>query len=171
MSQFLPAFENLMNNEDRPRLWNEVTDNNGGGVIAGINSKFFPEDFARIKSIPQAQRGPAIFQFYQQNFWATLMLGGLWEQDLANQMLDSAVNQGKVWAVKMLQQAVNVLHPNSVAVDCLMGPDTLGAANACVATALIAAFCTARKDRYRQIAQDNPEDAKYLSAWLARCDV
>lgn len=44
----------------------------GAQALAGINSWWYPADFARIVALPAAQRGPAIQAFYEANFCALL---------------------------------------------------------------------------------------------------
>ena len=170
MAQFPAAYDFVMGFEDPEKTYAESTDNNGAGVIAGINQASFPSDFAYINSIFQPQRGPAIARFYDSRFWTPLQLGGLESQDVANRVMDAAVNMGPNTGVKLLQEAVNALHGNSVGVDGLMGPLTREAANARDPEALLAAFRTVRGEYYRRIAIAKPEDQKYLAGWLRRAE-
>lgn len=170
MAQFPPAYDYVMRFEDPEKTYASATDNNGAGVISGINQASFPSDFAFINSIIQPQRGPAIARFYDSRFWTPLMLGGLESQDVANRVMDAAVDMGPSTGVKLLQEAVNALHGGSVGVDGLMGPQTREATNARDPEALLAAFRTMRGDYYRQIVASRPEDEKYLPGWLRRAE-
>ena len=169
MSQFPPAYDYVMKFEDPLHLYKQVRDNNGGEVISGINSKAWPSDFALVASIFQPQRGPYVATFYQKRFWEHMQLGGLESQDVANRLIDMAVNAGDRPAVKLLQQAINSLR-FQVAVDGVIGPATLEAANQCDPEALLAAFREQRKQHYEKVAEDNPDDAGYLPVWLARAE-
>src|SRR5690348_11423943 len=126
LSQFLPAFEFMIVNEDVPHSWAAKTDNDGGVVIAGINSKSFPHALAAILSLQQANRGPAIQTFYFSQIWTPSKIGGLEEQELANRVFDQAVNSGVRKAVKLLQAAIGMAPADC---DGLIGPATLENAN------------------------------------------
>lgn len=164
MSAFAPALDFLLDSEDRPRRYNEVIDNNGGKVIAGINSKSYPEQEAAIASASQEKRSSLVYQFYFVEFWLPLKLGYLNSQDVANRVLDASVNMGQVPAIRLLQQAVGV------AADGHIGPVTLAAANVLNADALLASYREQRSDYYRKIVAAKPEDEKYLKNWLARAN-
>ena len=90
MSDFLPAFWRTMSFEDPQHLYALIPDNQGN-VISGINSLAWPAQFEAIAAVPQAQRGPAVQQFYLQSFWEPMNVAGLQYQDLANQVFDSGV--------------------------------------------------------------------------------
>lgn len=159
----------MIPHEDSRRSWDVRTDNNGGQVIAGINSKAFPHDFASIIAIPQEARGAAIQMFYLSRFWTPMKLGGLESQDLANQVFDQAVNSGSVKAIKLLQRACNALRQN-VEVDGAIGPMTLAAANAPDPDSIVAAYRIERQTFYRTLAEINPADQPYLEGWIKRTE-
>lgn len=169
MANFAVAFNWLMDNEDAPRRFNVTTDNNGGGVVGGINAKSFPEDFARIAALPQAQRGLAIAAFYHKNFWGP-GYDALSSDEVAKRVLDMAVNGGAVTAVRLLQGAIPEAGGPAVAIDGELGPNTAHAANACNESQLVLAFKAARVQHYRDIAENNPADAPDLPIWLARAE-
>ena len=170
LATYMPAFDFMIINEDSSRSWAESVDNNGGGVIAGINEKTFPSQFAYIRSIFQPNRGTAIAEFYQAQFWTPMLLGGVENQDIANRVLDAAVNMGPKTAVKMLQSAFNLLPLGGLAVDGAIGPNTLAAVNGASSDALLAAFRQVRADRYRVIVANNPFNEPYLNGWLKRAE-
>lgn len=161
MSQFPPALDFLLGFEDAARTYAAVTDNNGGEVIAGVNSKSYPSDFALINAAFQPDRAPLVANFYQQRFWTPLQLGGIQSQDLANRVLAAAVNTGPQMAIKILQRAVNQIHP-LITVDGLMGPNTLEEVNAIPDDSMLAAFRQQLLARYQAVAAANPADAAYL---------
>lgn len=162
MSQFPPFFAYVMGFEDPAHLYRLVTDNNGGGVISGINSKSFPDDFAAIAAKPEGQRPAFVAQFYQAKIWNRLQLGGLTSQDVANRVGDSETNQGAVTASELLQRAINSVHAGSVVEDGVIGPATLEAANQTDPDSLLAAFRVQRLLSYQAVVAHNPEDAIYL---------
>ena len=168
VAQFPDALQYTLNFEDRNRTYAENIDNNGGRVIAGINSKSFPQDEAAIAALAQSQRAAAVSQFYNSKFWTPLQAGGLESQDVANRYFDCSVDCWLPEAVRMLQNAVNALHAGTVTVDGTIGPLTLTAANNADPEALLAAYRVQRVAYYEAIAAENPADVPDLAGWLVR---
>lgn len=164
MASFEVAFEWMMNNEDGKREYAIVPDAPAGAhAISGINSAAFPQEFANIAAVPQAQRGPAVELFYRRNFWNN-WFDQLDSDEIAKRVFDDAVNMGPGTAVKLLQQALGP----PVARDGEWGPATLQAANSAAPDTLVAAFRRARICHYSVIAESNPADKKFLAEWEAR---
>lgn len=162
MALFEVSYNWAMDNEDRGRQYKMVPDSPPGAyAISGINSFAYPQQFAAINVIPQAQRGPAVQNFYQTQFW-NQWFGQLLSDDVAKRVFDSAVNMGPGTAVKLLQQAVNQIATTPVVVDGGWGPATVGAVNGCVAVALVGQFQQVRLAHYQAIVAKNPADAQYL---------
>lgn len=166
MSQFSPALEYVLDFEDEPRSY-EPSDDPGGFAIAGVNSAAWPAEYATIAAVPQPQRAGLVAAFYQANFWNPLQIGGVNDQDVANRVLDTSVNEGPVWGPKVLQMAANTLGC-TLLVDGELGPNTFAAVNGLSTDSLLAAIRTVRANRYQKIAAANPADEKYLDEWLAR---
>ena len=166
MSMFNPALNFMLDNEDRQRKYASVPDV-GGYAISGVNSHSFPAQYAAIAAVPQAQRGPAVANFYETVFWVPLNIQGVADQDVANRVLDQSVNGGPKTGPMLLQQAANSFG-GTLTVDGVLGPDTLEVVNAINPANLLAAFRTARENRYRSIAARNPDLGQYLNQWLAR---
>jgi hypothetical protein len=148
-SEFAPAFSFVMSFEDPRQIWEINPDLCSEGkpgpcfAVAGINSSDYPEQFAAIQSFQQAERGPAIQQFYEVQFWTAMNLGRLESQDLANRVLDEGVWSGPGTALILLQRAVNSLTGPSgryLYLDGVLGPETLQAANAAQEEAILAAY-------------------------------
>lgn len=168
MASFKIAFEWTMDNEDRGREYKSVPDDPPGAhAISGINSASFPSDFARVETIPQAQRAPAVESFYRLRFWSP-WLEQLQSDEVAKRAFDAEFNMGEGTGVKILQRAIESAGNISLAVDGHWGPSTLHGANACDADTLVEAFKTTRKQHYRDIVLRNPAKAKFLDGWLAR---
>ena len=168
MSTFAPALDFVLDNEDRERKYALVPDAPPGAhAISGINSAAYPEQFAQIAATPQAQRGPAIANFYLTEFWNPLGVSGINSQDVANRVLDQAVNGGLKSGGTLLQIAADACG-SSLVIDGSIGPNTIKVINALDPAALLKAFQTARINHYKAIAAHNPADQKYLSEWLAR---
>jgi len=162
MALFEVSYNWMLDNEDRARQYKTVSDAPPGAfAISGINSYAYPSQFAAINSLPQTSRGPAIQSFYQTQFW-NQWFGQLLSDDVAKRVFDEAVNAGPGTAVKVLQRAVNQIVTTPIAVDGGWGPNTLAAANGCVAVALVSQVQQARLAHYQDIVVKNPADAQYL---------
>lgn len=168
MAQFSPALSYLLDFEDRNRNYTAVMDSNGGGVIAGINSKSFPRQYAAIINMSVSQRGPAVSQFYYEEFWTPLMLGGIESQDIANRVLDMSVNSGPDHGVRLLQDSVNQLQPGALVVDGKIGAHTLEAVNGLSAESVLAAYRVQRLAYYAGCADWSKPNIR--AAWTARAE-
>jgi hypothetical protein len=173
MADWETDFEFLMKDEDRaqahaivqdaPNIYKTNASGNqvrvGAYALSGINSAAYPEDFATIAALPQAERGPAVDAFYKKNFF------NKWEAQLSDpveeRILSHMVNRGPVAGVKVLQTAVDNLG-GGIAVDGAWGPATVAAANACDQDALVEAVRSARLADYEALVARNPADAIYL---------
>ena len=169
MSDFVTSYNWMLDSEDAPRRYNVVMDNNGAGVVSGINAKSYPDDFARIQAIPQDQRGPAIQEFYLRKFWSP------WYQSLAStevgkRVFDMAVNGGPGTTVRLLQLAIADAGGPFLEIDGAWGPNTVAAANGCTEYNLVTAYKAVRVQHYKDIASKNPALAPYLNAWIARAE-
>lgn len=132
-------------------------------AISGINSYWFPADFATVEAVPQSQRGPFVMHFYALHFWNGF-LGLLNSQDLANRVYDGGVNSGPGNAAIWLQKALGALGVTGVTVDGHWGPITVAAANSAPQDALLDAFKAERVEFLRANCADNPA----LDALIAR---
>jgi lysozyme family protein len=162
MADFATCFPFVLANEDYdPPQYKAVADPTESDptaeAIAGINSAFWPAQFAAILAVAQSERGPAVAAFYQENFWNS-WLEQLVSNKIAAMVLDASVNQGAGWATKFLQTAC------SVEVDGKFGPNTLAAANALPSGVIVPAFIEARQARYRQVGGPS------LDEWLQRAE-
>ena len=161
MALFEVCFPFVLPNEDfdPPRF--EIVPDPVHGIdpnaeaISGINSHYWPKDFARIAAIPQTERGPAVSAFYETNFWNS-WFSELVSNRIAAMTLDASVNQGEGWAVRFLQGA------SGSVVDGLWGPKTIASANAANLDYQVGRFVQLREARYRQVGGVSLPD------WLAR---
>jgi len=166
MSQFPPALNYLLDSEDRARSYKESIDNNGGIVIAGINSKSWPKAVANLISIPTSARAPVVADFYRRHYWNRNQLGGVDTQDIADRILDQQVNGNN--GVLVAQEAVNSLKPGTLEKDGRMGPLSLAAINAIEPEPMLDALRAARVEFYEAVLRLHPEDEKYRRGWMAR---
>jgi lysozyme family protein len=133
----------------------------GGETFRGIARNFHPE-WPGWKLIDAGQReGPEldtlVSDFYRAGFWK---FDGITNQELANKLMDQAVNRGFGSAVKLLQHVLGITE------DGVFGPQTLAAANAAVnLTSKLRVASVLR--RFQRIKQD-PSQAKFLQSWVVR---
>lgn len=110
---------------------------------------------------------------YFRCFWKALGCDEL-DMPLGEMLFDQAVNGGRSAAVKMLQQAMNLPGREALKVDGDLGELTLRRADDLVKSHgmawLVMSYRGAVKHRYRQIAERNPSQARFLKGWLARAD-
>lgn len=168
MAQFGPALNFLLDLEDRARTYAIHTDNNGKGVIAGINEGSWPVEYAAIAAADVSARAALISDFYLKNYWDPRRLVSLTSQDIANRVLAADVNMQFHEGGVLLQKAVNTLGGAQVAVDGAIGPITLAAANACDPVALLSAFRKQAVLYYQEVVARNPADEAYLAGWTSR---
>jgi lysozyme family protein len=104
----------------------------------------------------------AIHKFYQANYWDVNSTGAIADQQLANQVFDTAVNCGTGTAAKFLQEAAKVV------VDRQIGPHTIAAVNTADPQAIYNDFIGFRKDYYLAIIAKNPTQKKFQASWFSR---
>jgi len=98
---------------------------------------------------------------YRQNYWNPVF-GNLLNSGCDYLLFDFAVNAGVGRSVKTLQQVVGTN------VDGVMGNQTLMAANAIDASALIIDFSNAKIKFYEDIVMARPNQNVFLKGWLNR---
>ena len=118
-------------------------------------------------------------ELMRRHFWGPLRCQEL-PAPLATALYDCAVNTGPDRAVKILQEACNVVGEahleffTPLAVDGRCGPKTLGLARLLEDAGL--AFYTARltvrerKNFYIRLARQKPQFTAFLQGWKNRCD-
>jgi hypothetical protein len=178
MADWNTAYNWMMDNEDIARSCAEDSAACPAGVagpcyaISGINSGLWPEEFAAIAALPQAERWQLVQQFYAQHFW-NIWYEQLVSNDLCKRVFDFTVNSGSSTSVRCLQQALNGLTgPDGAQLidDGGWGDMTVEAANAADPAALVAAFQAQRVAYYLAIAAAKPSLAINLPAWIARAE-
>ena len=115
------------------RVWN------GAHACSGINSASYPAQFATIAALPQAERGPAVMDFYDTYEWDK-GYAAVDSNEVAKRVFDMGVNSGERNAVRTLQIATEKVAVTTLDLDGLWGPITLAAVNECDPMALVAAF-------------------------------
>jgi lysozyme family protein len=124
-----------------------------------------PEEISYIRNLTEDQA----VHLYQRYFWDTNRLGELKDQLLADKIFDLCVNMGAPSAVRLLQEAANILaKPYQLHIDGKLGDRTLNLVNALNPVTLLRQLRTKAAERYRQIADGNPNLRSDLPIWLNR---
>jgi len=199
MSEFLPAYNNSMSHEG---LYSNDPRDRGGESWKGIARNMNPdwEGWAVIDEIKantnannlqnalraDEELETMVQAFYQANYFDEILLGQIKEQDVANEMFDTAINQGTSTSVRQLQESLNLLNNNQkyysdINEDGKTGPATLNAYSAYMLTAnfpgrsieqnvaiLIKAMNGLQYVRYVEICENNPEQEVYFYGWVNR---
>lgn len=154
----------------------------GGETYAGIARKFWGDwsgwriidsfkESSGLNGINAAMKANANMQllveaFYKSNFWNPLKLDAINDQQIANAVYDFAVNSGTTKSAKTLQQAV-AKGGVTLAIDGVIGAETIGHVNDAPPDAILGAFNDIRRSFYEQLAT-NPGQEQFLHSWLSR---
>lgn len=133
----------------------------GGETKYGISKRSYPSlDIANLT------REDAIAIYYR-DWWQRYGYGRLQDEAVATKLLDMAVNMGPAAAHKLLQEAL-VFLGYDIAVDGVIGPQTIGAANKAEPKRLLQVFRWLAAHYYYRIAAQRPQSRAFLIGWLKR---
>lgn len=199
MAEFKAAYQKTMSHEglysNDPRdlggeTWRGIArkkqpDWEGWQVVDAIKCNVAARDLAfRLNGDEELEE--MVQAFYQAEFWNKLMLDKITSQEVANELFDTAVNQGRIIAVKQFQQSLNLLnnnqkHYSDINEDGKMGDKTLRAHDAYMLTANFAGRSQERVvstiikvmnglqfGRYVEICENNPAQEVYFYGWINR---
>jgi lysozyme family protein len=164
----------------------------GGETYKGISRKFHPDwsgwsilDLMNDKNTKNSQLQSLVNSFYHNEFWKFLKCEKF-EQTIADELFDTAVNQGKITAAKYLQESLNLLNNNQrhykdIKVDGVIGNITIEAYEKYMNTSvfpgrskeknintLLKALNGLQFERYRNIVKRSPNQEIYFYGWLQR---
>jgi lysozyme family protein len=124
-------------------------------------------DGADVRALTRQQA----LNLYYHCFWARLKLDRL-PKYIDAAVFDQAVNGGAVAAVKLLQKTVNRLNIRPVAVDGVLGPQTINAVMALVDNAcaddIIWRYRQEAENRYNDIVRADYSQVVFIRGWAAR---
>lgn len=152
MAQFEPAVENTLKFEGGLEINRADA---GGTTNFGISQRAFPN--LDIVSLTRAQA----IEIYRKNYWH---YDAVRSQEVANKIFDMSVNLGIKHALEIVQ------HVLSIAMDGIIGPDTLSAINSANPLSLLIGLRQSLVTYYTQLAELNPSDARFLNGWLRRAN-
>lgn len=199
MADFTPAYNQILANEGG---YSNDTRDRGGETYKGIARNMNPkwEGWAAVDETKQnctPAQLPRVLQadeeldqmvrdFYKLVFWDPMQLSQIKEQEIANELFDTGVNQGITKAVLFLQESLNLLnnnqkHYSDINEDGRMGDATLKAYRGYMLTenfpgrstdrnlkTLLKALNGLQFQRYVDICNDNPLQEVYLYGWINR---
>ena len=182
LATFQPAFDFTIKHEDAT-LSGKITVDAGGRTRFGIAQKFHPDlpdsffDGDKEDVLATAEG------IYEHDYWDPMRLGEITNQNIANKLMDMAINMGVHQAVHLAQRAVNGLiasgaqfgpqAPSPVTQlveDGIIGDHTIAAINAADPIAFHTMLVEVLKAFYIHIATNNPAQAVYLHGWLKRVE-
>jgi lysozyme family protein len=156
MADFASAIQVVLANEGA--LSNNVSDP-GGLTKYGISQKAYPTLDIGALTLPMAER------IYQTDYWRYDTLNS---QSVATKLLDMSVNLGLHKTTELLQMAL-VTTGLSIAVDGVLGPNTLLATNTAGDSVLLD-LRTEQQNYYVSLVQANPALQVFLKGWLRRAN-
>ncbi len=165
-------------------------DDPGGETVRGIARKRHPncpiwelvDEFKARPGFPENMRESGLLAgqveaFYRREFWQQLKCEQMPNQELAEELFEQGVNQGRFTAARHLQRALNVLNRNQnlwadLEVDGVLGPVTVEAVRACDrngrSPGLLTALNVLQGYRYFDIAEQNRSQEEWFNGWLGR---
>lgn len=159
-----------------------VKGDKGGETYKGIARNFFPnwpgwnfvdhEKAANGGTLPRnyfikdLSLDKLVQDFYYQTFWLPIHLDKVNDSSLQEIIFDFYVNSRNS-GIKVLQSVLANQFNQKIAIDGIMGMQTVTAINNCDPEQLFNAIKNARIDFYKRIAKKG-DNAKFLRGWLKR---
>jgi lysozyme family protein len=163
VADFKTAFLFTLQHEDSTRS-GKVTIDAGERTRFGIAEKFhsdLPEEFftgSAEDALAEAEK------IEEREYWDSLRLSDVENQNVANKLFDMGVNMGVRQAAIYGQRAACVVE------DGVVGAKTLAAINAANPIAYYQALCELSVAHYRHVAAVNPAQAVNLAGWMKRAE-
>jgi lysozyme family protein len=135
------------------------------GTKFGISGHSYPHLDIKNLTIERAAK------IYEVDFWRPLRLNEVWEQKVATEIFDTAVNCGIITAIKIWQRAINIAnYPNKdLVVDGIVGEKTLDATNHFQRLSILMKSLNGFQFmRYHEIIEKNPKKEKFAASWISR---
>ena len=133
----------------------------GGETKYGISKRSYPSlDIANLT------REDAIAIYYR-DWWQRYGYGRLQDETVATKLLDMAVNMGPATAHRLLQEVL-VFLGYDIAVDGIIGPQTIGATNKADPKRLLQLLRWRAAEHYYRIAVQRTQSRAFLMGWLKR---
>ena len=144
----------------------------GWSVVDEFKSK--PGFPANLKDAAGLQE--IVLLFYKKQYWDTLNLDKINNQNIANEMFDTGVNMGQAMAGSFLQRALNIANINGknypdLSVDGVIGNKTVDVLNNQADQKLVLKLLNILQgSRYVSICESNPSQEIFLRSWMSRVE-
>lgn len=190
MADYIKAYNITMRHEGGYSLDSSDV---GGETYKGISRRFhptwpgweiidrykiqdnFPQNLKDSKELP-----PMVSEFYKQHYWDKFLGDEIKNQDVAEEMFDTAVNMGISRVVKFLQQALNYLNRNEelfsdLVEDGKIGNNTLKALDIYLKEDgniyLLKIMNVLQGMHYLNYMSESPIQEKYCRGWFKRVEI
>lgn len=141
-------------------------DDPGGETKFGISKRSYPDIDIKFMDKNKAA------EIYKQDFWDRLNLDAVNKQAIAAEIFDTAVNCGRHKSGEIVQRSLNMVGGfpgRRLNVDCIVGPKTIQAINACrYPEALLKCLNGFQFEHYMKIVQRDISQRKWFRGWLRR---
>jgi len=150
----------------------------GGETAFGLTRRDWPnwsgwlviDRLKRLYGVPKAipmvnanqELKKSVRAVFKANYWDICLCDQVKDQQVANQIFDTAINMGSGTAAKLMQRTARVK------VDLHVGPITIGAVNAMNPAVFHARFIAGRKAIYDAIIRANPSQIVFKKGWYSR---
>lgn len=190
MANFEEAYHITLNFEGG---YDNDPDDVGGETYKGISRRYHPDwsgwsivDEAKgAVNFPNNLRGSTVLdalvkQFYKENYWNLFWGDEIPDQDIANELFDTGVNQCVRKSVKYLQNALNLLNRNQknypdIVEDGIFGPKTLETLKTYMKLdnidVLYKIMNILQGMHYIEYMKKSPTQEKYARGWLKRVTI
>ena len=136
----------------------------GGITKWGISLRSYPElGEEGIRNLTREQAA----EIYYRDFYKRYGHDRINDEAVATKLLDMAVNMGPATAHRLLQEAL-VFLGYDIAVDGIIGPQTIGAANRADPARLLRVLRWKAAERYFRLVEQRPQSRAFLIGWLRR---
>jgi len=171
MANYLVAFPYMVVNEDSTLKGDVETDNDGGKVRYGLNSKAHPN--LLTSGFYEESAANALLEareHYKEWYWLPVHGDQITDQNVANKVFDQSVPMGIDECGKLAQRTLNVLSQwtSPLMEDGVIGPLTMNQLNKANPTDFLKEFKVICGHYYNTLVLQNPKYEKYLKGWLVR---
>jgi lysozyme family protein len=176
MADFDSALSVVLRHEGFSAFTNDPVDR-GGATKWGITQTTLSAHRGRPASIQDVRdlSETEAREIYRRHYWERSGADRIVDQRVATKVFDIAVNLGVMRrgtdAAELLQRAVNVVRfGRPIAVDGIIGPRTIEAANLCEPDRLLDAIKMEQRHYYLSLIARDPSQERFRIGWLRRAD-
>ena len=165
MASFKKHIEPLIAKEGGYKLIN-VKGDRGGRTYAGISERANPKwegwKIIEAQGLHSPQLRNAVHTLYKKNYWTPIQGDFISSSAVAEILFSSSVLSGTKTAVRLAQKA------SGVAVDGVMGKNSIAALNKVSENEFLANFGLARINRFSNIVAKDRSQDKFFRGWVNR---